>query len=162
MSCQLVMEHSTEIRLQPPISCAATHIPLPDIYPSSFIYFNSTIQSTTTLSLILTLNYSQNVLTFVDSWLDKLITWSLASDNSLFNRRTSFACRSSAEPYRELPPDSKDAALPCTKKKRIWNVTHSNIHPGTLHGKQRSAYLRHSSWDMLNDDSLAFDPEQHV
>lgn len=43
------------------------------------------------------------------------MTCSRASHNSRFNRRTSAACRSSAvEPYNDEPPDSNDAALPCT------------------------------------------------
>lgn len=52
------------------------------------------------------------LLTFVDNWVDKLITCSRASFNSRFKRRTSFNCLSSVEPYNDEPPDSNDAALP--------------------------------------------------
>jgi len=57
------------------------------------------------------------LLTFVDNWLDKLITCSRASVNSRFKRRTSFACRCSSvvEPYIEEPPDMSDIWLPCTE-----------------------------------------------
>lgn len=56
------------------------------------------------------------LLTLDDNWPDKLIICSRASHNSRFKRRTSFACRSSAEPYNDEPPDINDAALPCTVK----------------------------------------------
>lgn len=76
------------------------------------------------------------LLTFVDNWLDRLCTWSRASPNSRFKRRTSWACRSSDEPYIDEPPDTNDAALPCTifnhtKKKCFFplfiNVVHIRV-----------------------------------
>lgn len=43
------------------------------------------------------------------------MTCSRASHNSRLRRRTSFACRSSVvDPYNDEPPDSNEAALPCT------------------------------------------------
>lgn len=60
------------------------------------------------------------VLTLVDSWLLRLSTWSRASCSSRFSLRISCACRSSAFPYRELPPDSKEAALPWTETETEW------------------------------------------
>lgn len=62
------------------------------------------------------IKYNRAVLTLDDNWLDKLITCSRASHNSRFRRRTSFAWRSSVEPYNDEPPDINDAALPCTKQ----------------------------------------------
>ena len=62
------------------------------------------------------------VLTFVDSWLDKLITCSRASVNSRFNRRTSFACRCSSviDPYIDEPPDMSDIWLPWAVVKKFF------------------------------------------
>lgn len=58
------------------------------------------------------LNEWNDLLTCKVNWVDKLFTWSRASPNSRFNRRTSFACLSSAEPYNDEPPDINDAVLP--------------------------------------------------
>lgn len=74
--------------------------------------------------------YKINVLTLVESWLDRLMTCSRASHNSRLRRRTSAAWRSSAvDPYNDEPPDSNEAALPCTdddgdstaKQEEKWN-----------------------------------------
>lgn len=58
---------------------------------------------------------AHKVLTFVDSWLDRLITCSRASVNSRLSRRTSLAwrCSSVVEPYIDDPPDINEIWLPC-------------------------------------------------
>lgn len=55
-------------------------------------------------------------LTLVESWLERLITWSRASCSSRLRRRTSLACLCSSvvEPYIDDPPDINEIWLPWT------------------------------------------------
>lgn len=85
------------------------------VYISFNFERNNVIMTTSILYFGVSLKYfNRFLLTFDDSWLDKLITCSRASHNSRFKRRTSLTWRSSAEPYNDEPPDINDAALPCT------------------------------------------------
>lgn len=89
---------------------------------------------------------NQNALTLVDSWLERLMTWSLASHSSRFSRRTSFAWRSSADPYKDEPPDKSDAALPCTIQKNTKPQITFKLKPHSLYNPSKKTHHHHSFW----------------